>query len=316
MVPMIRVWTRVPSVTPYDGVAPSIAKAVSDFDEALQKAPDSREKHRALVQALSYAGDIDRARDIAQRWLDRDRLDPQALGYEADLLGRDGQRELGLRTLAGLVDLDPDRVALHDRLVHAYESVGRMSQACGHRIAISALSPKDAAAAASAVRCLRTLGRDRDALLVLGEMPDAQRAAIEKAATVSAMPNRGGGELAIDAHWAGGADLDLSIVTPDGTRVSWMGGKADAIVTDATSTEREQLAIRSIRRGNYLIEIARGTPSSGVVRGNVDVRVLGLSRSLPFELAGKRVVVGRLTIGLESHLEPANGFIDQRPRIR
>ena len=316
MVPMIRVWTRVPSVTVYDGVAPSIAKAVSDFDAALQKAPDSREKHRALVQALSYAGDIDRARDIAQRWLDRDRLDPQALGYEADLLGRDGQRELGLRTLAGLVDLDPDRVALHDRLIHAYESVGRMAQACGHRIAITALSPKDADAAAGAVRCLRSLGRDRDALLVLGEMPDAQRSAIEKAATVVAMPGRPGGELTVDAHWSGGGDLDLSLVTPDGTRVSWMGGKSDALVTDATSTEREQLAIRAIKRGNYLIEIARGMPSSGVVRGSVDVRVLGLARSLPFELTGKRVVVGRLTIGLESHLEPATGFIDQTPRIR
>ncbi len=316
MVPMRRVWTRVPSVTPYDGVAPSIAAAVTTFDEQLRAAPDSREKHRALVQALSYAGEIDRARDVAARWLDRDRLDPQALGYQADLLGRDGQRELGLRTLAGLVDLDPDRVALHERLVHAYESVGRMAQACGHRIAISALSPKDAAPAAGAVRCLRSLGRDRDALLVLGEMPDAQRSAIEKSATVAAIPPRTDGELQINAHWSGNADLDLSLVTPDGTRVSWMGGKSDAIVTDATSTEREQLAIRSIRRGNYLIEIARGTPSTGTVRGSVDVKVLGMTRSLPFELADKRVVVGRLTIGLESHLEEAWDYIDQRPGIR
>jgi hypothetical protein len=159
------------------------------------------------------------------------------------------------------------------------------------------------------VRCLRSLGRERDAQLVLGEMPDAQRAAIEKAATVSALPPRTDGEVKIDARWSGGADLDLSLVTPDGTRVSWMGGKSDAIVTDATSTEREEMAIRSIRRGNYLIEIARGTPSTGVVRGNVDVTVLGLKRSLPFELTDKRVVVGRLTIGLESHLEEAWDYV-------
>jgi tetratricopeptide (TPR) repeat protein len=305
MIPMRTVWTRVPSVTAYDGVSPSIAKAVDDFDTALRAAPDSREKHRALVQALSYAGDIPRARDLAQRWLDRDRLDPQALGYEADLLGRDGQRDLGLRTLSGLVDLAPDRADLHERLVRAYESVGRMGQACGHRISLATLAPKDLSASAAAVRCLRSLGRDGDARIVLGEMPDAQRAQIEKAATAAAIPPRTDGELAIAAHWAGGADLDLSIVTPDGTRISWMGGKPDAVVTDATSTERETLTARSIKKGNYLIEIARGTPSTGVVRGSVDVTVLGLKRTLPFELSGERVVVGRLSIGLESHLEEA-----------
>ena len=101
---------------------PSITNAVANFDAALTASPDSRDKHRALVQALAYAGETERARDVAARWLDRDPLDPQALGYEADLLGRDGQRDRALRTLAGLVDLDPDRVALHERMVHAYES--------------------------------------------------------------------------------------------------------------------------------------------------------------------------------------------------
>jgi hypothetical protein len=59
------------------------------------------------VQALAYAGEIDRARDVAGRWLERNKLDPQALGYQADLLGRGGQRDLALRTLSGLVDPTP-----------------------------------------------------------------------------------------------------------------------------------------------------------------------------------------------------------------
>ena len=123
---------------------PSIAKAIGDAEAALAASPDSREKHRALVQALSYAGELDRATDVAKRWLERDQLDPQALGYLADLLGRGGQRELALRTLAGLVDLDADRVALHERMVRAYEQVGRLAQACAHRIAIASLAPKAA----------------------------------------------------------------------------------------------------------------------------------------------------------------------------
>ena len=298
--------TRVPSVTAYDGVNAAITRAVDDFDAELRAKPDSREAHRALVQALSYAGEISRAEDIAQRWLDRDRLDPQALGYEADLLGRDGQRDVALRTLAGLVDLTPDNVALHARMIQAYESVGRMAQACGHRIALAGLQ---AASAPQAVRCLRSLGRDRDAQLILAAQPDAQRSAIEKAATAAPLPPSPSGELRIAGTWTGGADLDISLVTPDGTRVSWMGGKADATVTNATSTEREELLAKTLRRGNYLVEVSRGTPSTGVVRGNLDITVLGLHQTLPFELTGQRVTVGRLSIAMESHLEEAWDYV-------
>ena len=306
MVPMIRTWVRVPSVTPYDGVNPAIANAVATFDAALTARPDSREAHRALVQALSYAGELDRARLIAARWLDRDRLDPQALGYEADLLGRGGQRELALRTLAGLVDLDADRVALHERMVHAYEAVGRRAQACGHRIALATLQPTDLGAAGRAATCLRSLGRGRDAELVLAALPDnAARAAAEKAGMVTALAATATGELVADAHWTGGADLDISLVTPDGTRVSWMGGRDGTVVTDATATDREKLALRTLKRGNYLVEVSRIAGSTAApVRGTLDITALGERRALPFELVGDRVVVGRISIALEAHLEP------------
>ncbi|MCW5807755.1 MAG: FecR domain-containing protein, partial [Deltaproteobacteria bacterium] len=133
---MRRTWIRVPSVSAYDKVHPAIVQAIGDAERALAKNPDSRERHRNLVQALSYAGELDRAHAMATKWLGRDQLDPQALGYQADLLGRAGKRELGLRTLAGVVDLDADRAAPHERMVRAYEAVGRLAQACGHRIAL------------------------------------------------------------------------------------------------------------------------------------------------------------------------------------
>ncbi len=304
MVAMRRTWVRVPNVSAYDGVGDGIKKAIAASDAALTANPDSREKHRALVQALAYAGDIDRAREIANRWLERDKLDPQALGYQADLLGRDGQRELALRTLAGLVDLDADRVELHERMIRAYEMAGRLQQACAHRISLATLSPKDMTIAGATMRCLRSVGRERDAQLIVRALSDdATRAAAEKAATVPALAPRIAGDLVVNARWQGNVDLDLSIVTPDGKRVSWMGGRTDVVVTDASSNEKEQLALKSIKRGNYLIEVTRGGVSNGPIRGTLDITVLGTKRSLPFELLGSRAVVGRLGIALEERLE-------------
>ncbi|HTR50244.1 MAG TPA: VWA domain-containing protein, partial [Kofleriaceae bacterium] len=308
---MIRRWVRVPAISAYDTVAPSIAKAIADAERSLAKSPDSRERHRALVQALSYAGELDRARDVAAKWLDRDRLDPQALGYEADLLGRAGQRELALRTLAGLVDLDADRAALHERMVQAYEQIGRAPEACSHRIALAAIAPKDASYAGRALRCLRALGRHGDAELIARALPDdTARDAAEKVATTEPAPAKTGGDLVVTGKWTGGADLDISLVTPDGTRVSWMGGKPDAIVTDANSPDREQLAIRSLKRGNYLVEISRGTPGTGPVTGSLDITALGSKRSLPFTLAGDRTVVARVSISLEERLEQIDPYAE------
>ncbi len=318
MVAMRRTWVRVPSVTAYDAVSPSVAKAVGDAERALQAKPDSREAHRALVQALAYAGELDRAQQVAVKWLDRDKLDPQALGYQADLLGRLGQRELALRTLAGLVDLDADRVALHERMVQAYDQIGRAPQACSHRIALAAIQPKAVKAAGGALRCLRALHRDSDAELIARALPDdAARAAAEKAAMADPIAPKLAGDLVVSAHWDGGADLDLSLVTPDATRVSWMGGRGDAVVQDATREDREELAIKSLKRGNYLIEVTRAAPSTDVIKGTLEISVLGTKKSLPFELRGDHATVGRIAISLEERLEQVDSqnFDAPQPRM-
>ncbi len=307
MVALRRTWIRVPAISAYGSVSPSIAQAMGDAERALQQNPDSREKHRALVQTLAFAGELDRAREVTAKWIDRDQLDPQALGYEADLLGRAGDRDQALRTLAGLVDLDADRPALHERMIRAYEQIGKLSQACSHRIALAAISPKDAKVAANALRCLRDLGRHDDAELIASALPDdATRAAAEKAALVAPVVAKSG-DLVVDAHWDHGADLDISLIAPDGSRVSWMGasGRSDATVSDATSTEHERLVVGSLRRGNYLVEVTRASAAStsGSIRGTLEVTALGSKRSLPFELRGAHAIIGRIAISLEEHLE-------------
>jgi tetratricopeptide (TPR) repeat protein len=301
MIAMRRSWVRVPSVGVFDMTSTNIRKSVDAAESALAANPDSREKHRSLVQALSYAGEIERARDVASRWLERDKLDPQALSVQADLLGRSGQRDLALRTLSGLVDLDADRVSLHERMIKAYENAGRMTQACSHRIAISAILDGDAKAAGAAMRCLRGVGRDKDAeLIVRGLDTDEHRTAAEKASTVAPTPAPVRGDVVIDAHWSTGADVDVAIIAPDGSRTSWMGG---AVVADSTSSSHETLAMRSIKRGNYLVEVTRNGNASGTVRGSLDLTVLGSKKTIPFEIAGSRATVGRINIALEQRLD-------------
>ncbi len=320
---MKKVWTRQAALGTFDGVSTSIEKAIADAQDALVKNPDSREKHRALVQALSYAGKLDEARDVANRWLERDKLDPQALGYIADILGREGKREQSLRTLAGLVDLDPDRATLHERMINAYERTGRLAQACSHRIALVGLTTKEAAKrAGAAARCLRSLGRTGDADLVMASLVDDKaRTEAEKAATVAPVDARVAGDLVINAKWENTADLDISLVAPDGTRVSWMGGRTDITVADSTAHDREQLSVKRLKKGNYLIEISRGEPANSTVRGTLDVSVLGQKKSMPFELSGERVVVGKISVTMTSHLEPVNPndrrwLPDMRPGLR
>jgi tetratricopeptide (TPR) repeat protein len=308
MIQMKKVWTRNAALGGFTGTDASITKAVATAEDALAKNPDSREKHRALVQALSYSGDLDKARDIANRWLDRDKLDPQALTYIADLLGRDGKRELSLRTLDGLVDLDPDRANLHERMINAFERSGRMQQACNHRIAMVGLTTKEAAKrAAAAARCLRTLGRGSDADLVMASLVDDKaRTEAEKLATVAPVSPRVTGDLVINGKWDQNADLDISLIAPDGSRVSWMGGRNDITVADSTAHDREQLAIKTLRKGNYLIEINRAEPTSTAIRGTLDVTVLGQKKAYPFELTGTHTTVGKISVTLTSHLEPVN----------
>jgi hypothetical protein len=128
-----------------------------------------------------------------------------------------------------------------------------------------------------------------------------------RAETVAARtpdPDRNRGELMLDASWSASADLDLSIITPQGTRISWMGGRTNVVGESATGSGREKLGLRRATAGTYVIEISRAhatdrTPVSGTVR----VQILGESRSIPFNLSGDRTTVGRVEVRRESRLE-------------
>jgi len=303
---MKRVWFRTGGVQQYLGVRPAISKAVADFESKLSDEPNSRERHRALVQALSYSGDLDRAYQVASAWLERDRLDPQALVYMADILGRKGRRDQAVRMLSGVVDLQPDSVKLHRRLALAYERIGDARQACSHRIALAEIEPNKVAASAAAVRCQRALGRDRAANhLIHAASSDEQRRKIGASAAKPAKQRRVRGQLVLNATWSGTTDIDLTLVTPQGTRLSWMGGRTTVRGDSASDAGRERLALTGIPRGKYLVEVSRTREGDRTpVRGRLDIRLLGKKKAITFDLDGDRKVIGRIEVRNASRLEP------------
>jgi hypothetical protein len=133
-----------------------------------------------------------------------DRLDPEALGYMADVLARIGRRDDSIRTLSGAVDLQPDDRALHERLAAAFERVGAAERACAHRIALAAISPptppspvaRSAASAPSAARPPPTASSP----------PPTHSPGRRSSSPPPSLPagERATGDLVLRATWSGG----------------------------------------------------------------------------------------------------------------
>jgi hypothetical protein len=99
----------------------------------------------------------------------------------------------------------------------------------------------------------------------------------------------------LDATWSG-PDVDLTLVTPEGTRLSWMGGRTSVVGEDATRRGSERLGLRRATNGSYYVEVVRADEERAPVRGSVVVNVLGERQTIPFELTGERAGIGRIDV--------------------
>jgi Flp pilus assembly protein TadD len=306
---MRRVWFKVGEVS--TGGAPRTQElaAVSAAENALRASPDSRDRHRDLVRALSRAGELARAEEVAQKWLGRDALDAEALTYLADVVGRQGRRDEALRLLSGVVDLRPGDAALHERLALAFQRAGMRDRACAHRIALAELGGASAEALGTAFRCEVDLGRADAARRLLDGVTDTSlRARAESVSLAGGIVERSGGDVTLDATWVGGGDVDISLITPQGTRLSWMGGRKTVSGEDATSASHERLAMRSATVGDYVVEVSRTRPDdTRPIRGTVQITAFGTRRALPFTLDGTHTAIGRVQVRRESRLESVLG---------
>jgi tetratricopeptide (TPR) repeat protein len=309
-----RVWVRVGEVSGSGEITFREQEAARVAQENLSRMPDSRDRHRLAVRALARAGNVERALEVAEAWIARDRTDPEALGARADLLARSGHRDEALRVLTGIVDLRPDDALLQERLANAFERAGQGERSCAHRVAMAELDTSNGERVGAAVRCERALGQSAMADLLLRSVREERaRERARRVAAGSAAPLPTRGELLLDASWAGGDDLDLALITPDGSRLSWMGGRTGVVASAPTGAGTETLGLRSATAGSYLIEVSRtSAPDRGVfdaspITGTIRVRVLDATQTIRFTLDGERALVGRAVVRREQRTESVPG---------
>lgn len=302
---MHRVWYRTGDVAA-DGVpGQREIEAASRAEEELRLAPDSRDRHRAAVRALARVGRLDRALEISESWISRDRLDPEALAARADVLGRMGQRDEAIRVLSGVLDLRPDDQALQERLASSLERAGDTERACASRVSIAESHLGDPALVGAALRCERTAGFRSLADALLASVRD-ERTRARASDIAGNLPSAGSShrDLSVDASWSGAVDLDITIVAPDGTRISWMGGRTTVVGRDAAAIGRETLGLTRATVGSYVIEVGRThLDDHRPITGELRIRSLDSSRTIPFRLEHERVEVARARIRRESRLE-------------
>lgn len=306
---MRRVWQRVGSINANANELPRHRQAVTEAENRLRAEPNSRDRHRDLYRALARVGDLERAQDIAEQWVSRDQLDPEALIALSDVLARRGERNDALRLLTGVVDLETDNRDLHERLAEAFDRAGDATRACSHRVALAESDGATADQIADAIRCERSLGQATLAGHLLSAINEQRtRRRVERALGRTPRDRGIRGDLMLEALWSGMQDIDISLINNRGERISWMGGRSNVVGESARTNGRERLGLRWTPRGTYYIEVSRTDPSDTTpITGTITVRALRARQTLNFTLLGPNARIGSVRVNRESRLVPA-GF--------
>jgi DNA-directed RNA polymerase specialized sigma24 family protein/tetratricopeptide (TPR) repeat protein len=309
-VPMRKIWERVGRIvvpaTPSFGILPGQRDAIERAERDVAANASSRDAVKKLYTLYFMSGDVERASSVAERWSEKDPLDPDALTARADVAAARGDRDLAIRILGSVVDVRPGDHKAQWRLARLHRWAERAELGCRHSMAVAQIRSNDGKLLAEAVRCERDVGDAALASDLLAAADDAtRRAATTLLAQPATDPFALRGDLHLDATWSGGDDLDLAMVSSEG-RISWLGAPTRAVISarDVLSGSRESLALQGASNGDYVIEITRPAGRSGVVRGMIEIAVPGDHREVPFVLDGDRARVAMLKISSRSRLVP------------
>jgi hypothetical protein len=308
MVPMRRVWERTGQIFT-DRFTPKAASfdALSSAERLASGDTPKRDDVKKLYVLLMQSGDVERALRVAERWSDKEPLDPEALTARADVLARGAERDRAIRILGSVVDVRPGDVAAHKRLARLLRWAGEPARGCRHLVGAAEIRTGDATLLADAARCLRQTKDSELASELLTNAETKVRAQAEKLLeTTPPDDSELRGDFRLEATWDSGADLDLGLINPDGLRVSWLGAPTRGIIAakDVVSDRREGLSLRGAKVGDYVVEVVRGS-GAGRARGELTLTVAGSTRRIPFSVEGDRTVVALVRVGSRSRLVPA-----------
>lgn len=307
MIPMRRIWERKGEVLT-DRFVPAAASAgaLTRAERAFFEQDSRRQNLKQAFALSSAAGDLGQATRLAERWIEKEPLDPEAITALADVEARRGRRERAIRLLGSVLDVRPGDTASHLRLARLLRWAGEPEQGCRHSVAIAEGKRQDLTLVADAVRCTRALGMPEIADALLAAASAAELAGIEQqlgrpVADESALR----GDLRLEASWSGGADLDLALLDTEGHRISWLGAATRAVISarDATSSSREGLAVRGAPPGEYVVEVTRGA-GAGSAQGELSIHVAGSTRRVAFSLDGDRKALALVRIHMQPRLVP------------
>jgi Mg-chelatase subunit ChlD len=307
-VPMRKVFERQ-ALIDTGRLVPRVASgnAIAEAEAELARNDNRRGVVKKLYTLYALAGELDRAQALAERWSEKEALDPEALTARADLAARRGQRDEAIRILGSVVDVRPGDIPSQQRLARLHRWSGRETLGCRHAIAIAQIRERDAKLLAAAVSCGRRTGESRLVDDMLSGADDKTRSAAQRIVDKDkAKADKARGEVRLTATWEGGQhDVDIALIHPDGHRVSWLGAATKAIISaeDVQSLRRESLGLLGSKAGEYVIEVVRAS-GEGPVRGELVVNAAGNFRKIPFTLHGQRLSLGTLKVFWRSRLVP------------
>lgn len=308
---MKKVFVRRASIGTGAPAAAITAEKVAQARSAVAAAPDERGKHKELARVLAVTGQLDELGEVLEKWSTRDPLDADVILARADLAARKGDRDASLRILGGALAASAlsstEAFTLATNVARAYERVGR-PEACAFSVTAAELRPTDAEAVARAVACERAQGRARSADRWTSALKDAQRTAVTNllAKIDPSKPEGAFGDVVVTATWDGGADLDLTLLDPNGRRAGVTSRMRGARVEGATARDHETVALSTGDAGPFVVEIGRAMAAEGnaPVSGRITVKAFGETQTVPFTLTGARTPVVRVDVRWEQQLVP------------
>lgn len=304
---MKKVWYRTARWARDTSATGSELSELSSAETRYDENRASRDRLVSLVRSYIKLGHLDRAEGLVATWLEKDRLDVEALVTAADVAALRGNPTRSRDFLASAVEVDYRRGAGHERMRQLLERAGNADLACAHARTHAQVDLANVDAQVAAVRC----GADRNRVVSRLSASNARK--VKRALKKRVTKLRVRGSMKLTATWrtrdGGQADLDISVIQPSGRRVSWQGGGKAVRAADVTSGARETLAFRTVERGRYRVVIVRSsTATAGAISGSIVVNAHGSKRSVPFQLdAGEsRAEVAIADVKLKWRHERAN----------